>query len=205
LESQRQRQLSQTLVNQGIHAVARLNGGEYVIEENLQRLWRVRGRNLDELVESAPVVVLGTVQSAAPRTTADGRSIETLYELSVIETLRGATRGSITVRVTGGRMEFPDGAVAEVRTPGFSIAVGKAYLLFLRPPSTSPVADQDNIARDVHVLAVGPQGVFDMSTARVQSLARADDVIRVQHDGREAQAFLTEVRATIQKVESTPR
>ena len=185
--------------------MAKLNGGEFAIDENVDLAWRARPKNLDDLVRAAPVIVLGTVQSAAPRITQRGRSIETVYEVAITATLRGRERSTITVRAPGGRMEFPDGTVGEVRTPGFSIESGKTYLWFLRPPANTPGVDPEEIARDVHLLTVGPQGLFDLSMGRVRSLARAENLIRVQHDGREGQVFLTELRATIQKMESTSR
>jgi hypothetical protein len=197
--------VDRTLVNQGIHEAAKVNGGELTINSNLETAWRARPRNLDDLVRSAPVIVLGTVQSAAPRITQRGLTIETVYEVMVTETLRGRERSQISVRAPGGRMEFPDGAVAEVRTPGFSIEIDRTYLWFLRPPADTPGVEPEEIARDVHLLTVGPQGLFDLSMGRVRSLARADNLIRAQHDGNDAQGFLTAVRAAIQKLEPKSR
>jgi hypothetical protein len=205
LETQRQLRVRRALVNEGIHEAAKLNGGEFTINFNTDTAWRARPRNLDDLVRGTPVIVLGTVLSAAPRITQQGLSIETVYEVVVTTTLRGPERSTITVRFPGGRMVFADGAVAEVRTPGLSIETGRTYLWFLRPPENRPGVDpEEGIARDVHLLTVGPQGLFDLSMGRVQSLARVG-TIRTQYDGRDTQGFLAEVRAAIQKLEPQPR
>lgn len=202
LERQRELRVRQALANQGIHEAAKVNGGEFAIDQNVDLAWRARPRNLDDLVRGTPVVVLGTVQSAAPRITQRGLTIETVYEVVITATLRGPERSSVTVRAPGGRIRFPDGAIAEVRTPGFFIEIGRTYLWFLRPPASTPGVDPEEIARDVHLLSAGPQGLFDLSMGRVRSLARADNLIRAQHEGRQAQALLTDVRAAIQKVVS---
>ena len=59
--------------------------------------------------------------------------METLYEVSVGEALKGSVASVITIVVDGGRIAFPDGTAVEVRTPGFAVALGKRYVFLIKP------------------------------------------------------------------------
>ena len=194
-EAERQRAVNQLAFERSLNEAARANGGTFTVEYDMNTAWRVRPRNVQEMVDSSPLIVVGTVQSAGPRPTRDGRMIETVYSVVVTDTLKGDPRSAVTVRIPGGRVAFPDGAVAEVLTPGFALQTGGTYALFLRPAPTGVGTDPDDAAQGVQVLSVGPQGVIDVSRGRVQSLARPDNAIRAQHDGRDAKGFLQDVRA----------
>jgi hypothetical protein len=197
-ERERRQLILHLAFDHSLHEAAVASGGTFSFEHNLHRAYRGRARNLLELVRSSPVVIVGTPQAGIPQITRNGGMVETDYALMVTEVLKGAVPGSVVpMRVPGGRVVFPDGTAAEVATPGFQITAGNRYILFLRPVSTGPGTDPSDAARAVHILGAGPQGVMDVTTGRVISLALPEVPVRSLIAGADAATVMEEIRALV--------
>jgi hypothetical protein len=193
----RGRAVNQLAIEQSLHGAALANGGTFAFDFDMHTAWRARPQSLQALIDSTPLIVVGTIQASEARVTPNGRMIDTIYSVTVSDTLKGDARSAVSVRVPGGRVTFPDGAIAEVRTPGFALGTGGTYALFLRPAPVGVGTDPADAAQGVQVLSVGPPGVVDLSTGHVQSLALAqpENAIPAQLNGRDAARFLQDVRA----------
>jgi hypothetical protein len=89
---------------------------------------------LEELHGLSEVVLTGRVASNTTRPTDDGKSIETIYLVDVLDVMKGSP-GATAIRMAtvGGQTVFPDGSVATVQTPHYMKPVnGETLLLFLR-------------------------------------------------------------------------
>lgn len=89
---------------------------------------------------------------------------------------------------------FPDGAVFETATPGFTIARGGRYVFFLGSVTSEPVA-----ARGAFRPLSGAAGVVDIRSERtgVVPMARPSDPIAMQYTGRDIGSFLQAVRSEV--------
>jgi hypothetical protein len=177
---------------QGLHKAARYNGGTFVYDFNIAH--QGHARNLQQLVDFAPLIVVGTIRTGEPRERPHAW-IETIYSVLASETVKGDARSVVKVRVPGGRLTFRDGTVAEVRTPGFALRAGGTYVLFLQPAPVGVGTDPTDVTEGVQVLALGHQSVVDVSTGRTQASLRSDDPIRMQLLDRDGAGFLNEIRA----------
>lgn len=91
---------------------------------------------LPQLVEASTLVVIGTPERNHCGITPDGHTITTDYDFKIEQVFKGTVSVGDHIRVglPGGRVQFEDGTVAEVRTPGFQKMVnGNRYVLFLEP------------------------------------------------------------------------
>ena len=113
------------------------------------------------------------------------------------EALKGSvSTTTVQIRITHGRVTFPDGTAAEIRTPSFSIGVGRQYIFWIRLVEGKPY----------YVLSPAvTQGVIDISEERARSLTSNDRPVKAMLEGKEVGALMTELRATIAERESRPR
>ena len=118
---------------------------------------------LGELADVSHLIVVGSSKGGICRLTPDGRSIVTLHEVHVSRVLKGAEIETVTVAVPGGKVGFPGGDVAEVRTPDFLPPnVDLDVLWFLRhAPDLAGLTTNGNVL----VPARGGLGVYDLSPA----------------------------------------
>ena len=195
-EQERRQLVIHLAVDHSLQEAARANGGQFTLEYNMHMAWRGRARDLQELVRASPLVVSGVLRNGTPKLAPNGRMINTYYEVSTTDSLKGVASSSvIIVKVPGGRITFPDGSIAEVSTPKFDIQLWNKYVLFLRAAPTGVGTDPTDAREGVYVLAAGPQGVVDVTTGRVKSLALADVPVHGQHEGTDATAFMQSTRA----------
>jgi hypothetical protein len=187
-----EKELGRIAQENGLHEAARANGGTYGYDINISG--RGRARSVQQLVDLTSLIIVGTIQAAEPQERPHAR-IETVYSVRVSETVKGDARSVVKVRVPGGRLTFPDGTVAEIRTPGVALRTGNAYVLFLEPAPVGVNTDPTDVAEGVQVLNLGHESVVDVSTERTRASAGPQDPIRVQQDGRNVAEFLNELRA----------
>lgn len=192
-----------------LHEAAKVNGGTFSVTmslTDLERGWRGNARDLNDLVKSSPEIVIGIIRAARPRLTPDERSIETLYEVAVIERLKGVGPPTVYVRVSGGRWTFADGTVGELITSDFSLAEGAKFVFCLRPaPIGVGTEPSDATRNDVYLLSYGPQGVFDVSASAARSLASSRMAIRAQYDGLSVQTLTEAIRQTVREQQAVAR
>jgi len=180
---------------QGLHKAARYNGGTFGYDISMFSPHAGgRARSLQQLVEHSPLIIVGTIQAGEPQEHPSA-FIDTLYSVRVSETVKGDVRSVVNVRVPGGRLTFPDGTVAEIRTPGFALRTGDTYVLFLRPAPVGVGTVPSDVTEGVQVLNAGHQSAVDVSTGRAQAFALPDEPIRAQLHDRDAAGFLNELRA----------
>ena len=176
-----------------LHAAAVQNGGTFITEA-LER----DGRPSDIAIMSSmsDAVFVGIVATygqevaiARPVLSRDRRTLNTSLRIQVVETLKGALPNEISLEVPGGRLEFPDGAVVEVRTPGFRIEAGRHYVFFAR----ATLDDGPLAPLPVYRLMSGVRGVVDISGRRVTSMARRPPPFI----GEDVDAFMARLRLTL--------
>jgi hypothetical protein len=189
--SQREKELGRIAQEKGLHEAARANGGPYGYDINISG--RGRAQSVQMLVDVSPLIVVGMIQAGKPQERPFGR-IDTLYSVLVSETVKGDARSVVKVRVPGGRLTFPDGTVAEIRT-GVVLRTGDTYVLFLQPAPVGVGTVPTDVTEGVQVLNLGNQSVVDVSTGRTQAFAFSNDSIRPLLHDRDTAGFLNELRA----------
>ena len=161
---------------------------------------RAKPVTLRALVQLAPLIIAGRVESASPLLSENKKDVMTSYEIEVREVLKGSASSRLAIRIGGGRLEFPDGAVAEVRTPGFAIEVGKEYVFCVRPPADGASTDLAVKGRSHYFLSgAGSQGIVDVSGEHIMSLTGAKLPIRAVLDDKPTPQFLAELRDAIRE------
>jgi hypothetical protein len=154
----------------------------------------VRFRDIADVARSSSAIIVGTSQSNRCRLSEDETRITINYQVNVQEVIKGDLQpGSlVTVKVPGGKVMFPDGTSAEVRTPWFKWMENQhTYVLFL-------TAEADGI---IYVTTGGPQGVFEIPTDNTSVKSNSGinrDPMWKYHDMR-LEAFLDEVRKALGK------
>jgi hypothetical protein len=115
--------------------------------------------DLSELSAGSSDVIIGIPKENVTGLTPDEKSISIDYKVQVEFVYKGKLRqgATITVSLPGGRILFPDGSMAEVKTPWFKkMQEGKAYALFLQHRSVGS-----------NFVTVGEaQGIFEIPTTR---------------------------------------
>jgi len=185
------KELGRIAQEKGLHEAARYSGGTYGYDINISG--RGRAQSVQMLVDVSPLIVVGTIQAGNPRERPFGR-IDTLYSVLVSETVKGEARSVVKVRVPGGRLTFPDGTVAEIRT-GVALRTGDTYVLFLEPAPVGIGTVPTDVMEGVQVLNLGYQSVVDVSAVRTRAFAITKDPIRAQLHDRDVAGFLNELRA----------
>jgi len=171
-----------------LHEAAVANGGRFVLEHNVHAI-RSKPREIRTLMSGSGNVLVGTPIRADVRLSPDGTTINTYYDVSVFDSIKGRA-SRVVVKIPGGLLAFPDGAVAEVRTPNFDFQLGNRYLLFLTRAPSGPRTDPADAPAGVLVPLLGPQGIFDVTSGQVRSLALETDPIRTRYQDRSADEFL---------------
>ncbi len=182
-----------------LHEAARLSGGRVV--RTMPKPHWVATPDVLALAETSAAVVIGHPMAGVPQLSANGDLIYTHYQVLVDDVLKGgiASSETVTVRVLGGTLQFADGLVASVLTPGFEgLKAGGRYVFFLEVLDDGhATAARPLPQRPVFGLLHGVQGVFDISSGAVKSGAQAIEAVRRRHDGKPSDRFLTEVRQAV--------
>lgn len=163
--------------------------------------------SLSELADLSTVIIVGTPEDNVCRPTSDGRSIVTLYRMSVEAVLKGQVpaKGVITMILLGGRIRFPDGSWAQLNTPGLKRPrTGYKMAAFLREAPDQVVSGNERFIteRTGFVPAAGPLGMYDLSPSGgvfVQPAGYHQSVLSMAlHKERLGQtAFLDLIRRTV--------
>jgi len=159
--------------------------------------------NLDELVSISDIVVVGRLVLATPELIDEGRSIKTVFQVDVTESLKGHLEGvSVSVNLPGGRYQFENGSWAELVPRGFvPPKLHSRYAWFLRrnetASSTKSTADDGSKPYD---LTSGPLGVYDLdnnSWIRPSGNYKSPLAIDLQHSRQSATTFVANVKHAI--------
>ena len=179
-----------------LREVAAANDGHFQMEYNFNT--DSKASDLNMLGRGSESVVIGRLTKPRVQLSPNGKMIYTYYEVAIDDTLKGTRRAStVVVKLPGGSLTFDDGSVAEVVTPNFQVTLGNRYVLFLKPAPTGIGTDPADARQDVHVLTLGSQGIFDISTGQAISMASTSDPVRVQHQGVSAAVFVERARAAV--------
>lgn len=117
------------------------------------RLWG--HPNLNALIDSSDLIVVGKLTSAVSRLTDDGDDIWTDYELAPEKTIKGETLGNVEFTVPGGLITFPNGTSAEIITVQWQqLQIGQQYAVLLQKSPRNGRYD----------LANGLEALFTLST-----------------------------------------
>lgn len=184
------RALLEAIRHGGLREAARIKG--HYVGTILTSQWLKY--DIDMLAKNSAAVIIGTAVENVSRLTEDGRQITTNYQVIVQEGLKGNIQegSTITASLPGGRVEFEDGTSAELVTPGFSRMVnGETYVLFL-----SKKKDESS----TFILTGGPQGSFQIPAdgTGIKPSGHSSDIVQ-KHKGKDAKAFLKEVREAVKK------
>jgi hypothetical protein len=168
-------------------------------------------RDLASLAKQSRLVVIGRPFGVAQSQLSDDqRNVVTRYTVQVDEvvTSHGPQLAKlVTVEVPGGRVDFAGGNYAEA-LHGPELKIGERYVLYLRgtcdamgeAPRASTLAAgvAGDTARAPQVFAPAGfqrEGIFQVTSDNVVSLAPAEHSLKRQYDKRPVEAFLAEVRA----------
>ena len=191
-ERERLRMVAHLVQMHTLHDAALAIGGHFEMAANPHT--HGHARDLDMLGGASDLVVVGMPTQATVQVAPDGKSISTYYEVAILDALKGPASGVVLIMALGGRVTCSDGSVIEVTTPGFEIRPGNRYIFFLQPAPTGIGTNPDDHLRDVHRPTLGSQGIFDVSSGRVISMAGPDHPVRLQYDGFDASAFIERAR-----------
>jgi hypothetical protein len=192
-ERERLRMVAHLVQMHTLHDAALANGGHFEMEVN-PHVDLGGARDLDTLGASSDLVVVGMPTHATVQVAPDGKRISTYYEVAILDALKGPPSGVVLVKVSGGSVTCSDGSVIEVVTPDFEIRTGKRYAFFLQPAPTGIGTNPADHERDVHVLTLSSQGIFEVSSGRVVSMARPNDAVRLLYEGFDSNAFVERAR-----------
>jgi hypothetical protein len=187
-----EQEMVQILRREGLRGAARVKG-HYIADFDAH--WDFGLFDVEGLTRNSAAVVVGIAgRSLGGRLTASDLAIVTDYEVVVQDTIKGdAVVGStIVVSMPGGRVDFPDGTSAELRTPKFEhVRSGGSYTFFLTEVEKSP---------GKFTLTGGPQGLVELvGDGSVKSHGREDDPIAKQSKRKNRQTFLEDVRESTKK------
>jgi hypothetical protein len=178
--------LRKAVMREGLRGAAKLRGN-YV--EELDPHWDWGRFDVKGLTKDSAAVIVGRFTKKLDAHLKGSRVIDTDYEVSVEEIVKGdlKQRKTIVISVPGGRITFEDGTSAEQTTPTFEQPqIGRAYALFLT---------EDDAAPSVFSLSGGPQGLFDIEDSKgVKSHGRPDDPGAVETKGKGRDAFMNDLR-----------
>ena len=108
------------LNKQGIHAAARVNG-KFIAAVGFDRDKQKDPLTFSDLRDASDLVFVGRVLSNRSVLSANQKAIETHYEVRIDTLIKGPTKlGQVTVVTPGGRLQFSDGTMAQMNTPGFA-------------------------------------------------------------------------------------
>jgi hypothetical protein len=185
-------QLVDVLRREGLRGAAKLKR-HYVTDFNPH--FDMALYDIERLTKHSAAVIAGLGgPSVGSYLTADGRGIETDYQVIVEESLKGDfIKGStIIVSLEGGLVRFEDGTSAELRTPTFEhIKSGGRYILFLTEVEAVP---------GKYTLTAGPQGLVSLlEDGSVKSHGRPTDPVAVQARENNKARFMKSAREQAKK------
>lgn len=165
--------------------------------------------DLDQLTTVSTFVIIGTVTRNQTQLSADGYSVNTVYDVSVQGVLKGGiflVNNTVKVSIPGGVVAFKDPSnqtyYAEVRTPWFKkMRNGGTYIIFMVLPKTQEYQiTTSNLEGLLFDTTGGPQGVFEEVNGVVKTHSgRLRDPIW-QYDNMPSDSFKTKVRTAATKI-----
>lgn len=188
--------LKQVIREQGLRGAARLKG--HYVGVTLTHVFG--SYDLQDLTQGSALVVVGTpLRNKCSLDEVDGDMITTDYEVAINEAIKGnVTQGStIKVSLPGGRVEFPEGTSAELRTPDFrKMENGKTYVLFLH----------QNRPGSEEFIVTGGQGLFEIPSdgSGVRPNGSLLDPAAAENKDKPVAAFLKAVRDAAKKWPNPP-
>ena len=147
-----------------------------------------RYNDVGTITRESNTIVVGVVASKASQLLPPAEKfIVTDFQVNVQTVLKGglALGSAITVRTSGGRVDFGDGTWAEVTMPDFwkYPEVGKRYVMFL-----------ENRTNGTFVLRGGPQGLFHINDyGQIQPQVRAEDELMRNYADKNLSLVLQEI------------
>jgi hypothetical protein len=187
-----EQEMVQILRREGLRGAARVKG-HYIADFDAH--WDIGSFDVEGLTKNSAAVVVGVAgRNLGGHLTSSGLAIVTDYEVVIQDTIKGdAVVGStIVVSMVGGRVDFPNGTSAELRTPKFEhVRNGGSYTFFLADVEKSP---------GKFTLTGGPQGLVELAgDGSVRSHGREDDPIANESKRKNRQTFLEDVRESTKK------
>jgi hypothetical protein len=161
--------------------------------------------DLPQLLRLSSHVLVGTVANCATYVqSADRPVVRSIFEISVVENLKGpASPGTkVWLDMEGGRVAFGPNVVAEVRVSRMNLPhrPGQRYVLFLQPRLDQAYDGAPVFATSPTLQPVrGPFGMFEVTSAGVLRTSRVPALgVSALFDRRPAADLLTEVRRLLQ-------
>lgn len=171
----------------GLREAAKLKG-HYV--EEYDPHWDFGQYDLEGLSKNSAAVIVGVAtKKLASRLEPNGEMIVTDYEVAVREVIKGDLKpgATVTVSLTGGRVEFEDGTSAEVVPTDFEhMKPGGTYAILLSESESAP---------GTYTPTGGPQGLVELAAeGKVKSHGRATDLSAQESKDKSKEDFLKELR-----------
>jgi hypothetical protein len=202
------RQETQRLLSSGLHSAAQLRGA--INREDGYPPTRLE--NLGELGDIAETVFVGTVDSNSCRPTLDDSTIVTVYEVAVESVLKGQIPGGqskthqrATIAVLGGRVNYPDGASAQITVPHFHMPLnGERLMWFVRRAQPNYLGDMNGVTGPLYTLAGGPLGVYDLTADRSPFVLPAANygspiALHLHEEKLNGDAFIAEMQSVLKR------
>lgn len=161
-------------------------------------------RTLQELVDLAELIVVGTIKTNRMWLTADGNKITTDYVIELERTLKGAAPGgaAVTVSMPFGRVTFPEGGTADIRIPSFTPpGPGQKFVLFLRRSAYQATPEQRAAARGpLYTPYPKTLGIFQLSPERgvLPKYPDPRHPIRTTYTNVSEGTFVTEIQTAVE-------
>lgn len=153
------------------------------------------------LTEESDIIIVGRTGCGLPsRLSADGRSLNTAFKVTIGRVLKGdlLTTNSVTVVTPGGRMAFPDGSVAQVllHGPFDALAGEETYVMFLKGLSAGLGYEPTG----------GPQGLYQVQPDhRIRPLdLRREARVATRYRETSLESFLAGIAREIRAAAAKP-
>jgi hypothetical protein len=176
----------------GIEAAAKVVGSY----ESVARVEKdIIATDLASVVSRSDLIVRGVAIGSTSSVSGDGTWLVTDHQILVKEVFDGpvAPGDIIILRLPGGRVQFADGSIAEIRISEFrGIQVGPEYVLFLaRSDGTTPPVSR-------YELAWGTQGTFELTAkGGVMLLGPAIATVPKSYGHRPSKDLLADTRTAV--------
>lgn len=168
----------------GLREVAKIKG-HYVVSKDPN--WDWSAFDLESLTKSSVGIIVGVPNIGKAQLDSAGDSINTNYEVTVKDVIKGNIRIGDTLQVAlpGGKVDFDDGTSAEVETADFErMSQGREYVLFLYANSDGGT---------VFLTTGGTQGLFEITDAGKIKAALPTNIAAKQTKDQNVEAFLKEI------------
>lgn len=147
--------------------------------------------DLATMAKDSEAVIVGTAMDHSVRLSAGGTSIITEYHIRAEQDFKANFMPGdvVLVAIPGGKVDFPEGTSAEIRTPNFPrMNDGSRYVLFLGPKNSS------------YRTTGGSQGIFELpgDGSGVKPFKTGFDPSSIAaRKGEKQQDFLADVKAAV--------